>query len=196
MNILHLISSPKATNSTSFELSKTIIDQLLKKHPESAIQELKPGFFPHVDNEFLMAYSLPKEEQSEEQKSVLEISDNAIAQLNWAQIIVISLPVYNFGIPSALKAWIDQIARPGIAFTYDENGPTGLFTNKKVYLAISSGGVFSDGSSRFADHAESYLKTVLEFIGITDVTTYRAEGLSYASLMNSALDKAIKAVQL
>lgn len=196
MNILHVITSPKLTDSASLELSKTILGKLLDKYPDSTIEELKPGFMPHVDSDFLDAYYIPKEKQSEEQKNILKISDNALEQLNRADIIVIGLPMYNFGIPSSLKAWIDQIARPGIAFTYNENGPTGLISNKKVYLAISSGGVYSDGSSKFADHAESYLRTVLAFIGITDVSSYRAEGMAFPSLMDTALDKAIKAVQL
>lgn len=196
MNILHVISSPKQKASTSFQLSDTIVNQLLKKYPDSNVEELLPEYFPHASHEFIAAYGLPKDQQTVRQNEVLTHSDEAVEQLNRADVIVIGLPLYNFGIPSSLKAWIDQIVRPGIAFTYSEKGSVGLIENKKVYLAISSGGVYSNGLSRFNDHAESYLKTVLEFIGITDVSTYRAEGLAHPSLMDTALDKAINAVEL
>lgn len=196
MNILHIISSPKQKLSSSFKLSNTIVNQLLEKHPEATIEEMFPRVFPHADGDFIANYAIPKEQQSEEQKEILKLSDSALEQLHRADTIVIALPMYNFGIPSSLKAWIDQIVRPGISFAYDENGLRGLIPNKKVYLAISSGTVFSDGSSQFEDHAESYLKTVLRFIGITDVTVFRAEGMNHPAFMETALEKAIESVQI
>ncbi|KGO86766.1 hypothetical protein Q765_09060 [Flavobacterium rivuli WB 3.3-2 = DSM 21788] len=196
MNILHVISSPKQKASTSFQLSDAIVKQLLEKHPDGKVEELIPAGFPHASQEFIAAYDLPKHQQTARQNEVLTHSDKAIEQLQRADIIVIGLPLYNFGIPSSLKAWIDQIVRPGIAFTYSEEGIVGLIKNKKAYLALSSGGVYSDGLSHFSEHALNHLKTVLEFIGITDVSTYRAEGLAYPSLMDTALTKAISSIEI
>ena len=196
MNILHVISSPKKKASTSFQLSDAIVKQLLEKHPDGKVEELIPAGFPHASQEFIAAYDLPKDQQTARQNEVLIHSDKAIEQLHRADIIVIGLPLYNFGIPSSLKAWIDQIVRPGIAFTYSEEGIVGLIKNKKAYLALSSGGVYSDGLSHFSEYALNHLKTVLEFIGITDVSTYRAEGLAYPSLMDTALTKAISSIEI
>ncbi|RYY06683.1 MAG: FMN-dependent NADH-azoreductase, partial [Sphingobacteriaceae bacterium] len=106
-------------------------------------------------------------------------------------------PMYNFTIPSVLKAWIDHIARAGITFKYNADGSsTGLITGKKVYLAVSTGGVYSSGDAVSADFVTPYLKAVLAFMGLTDVTVIRAEGFAIPALQGDALEKGIDSIVL
>src|SRR5690606_13185688 len=119
--------------------------------------------------------------------------DEAIAALKAADIIVIGVPMYNFSIHSTLKAWIDHIMRAGVTFKYTEDGPVGLLGNKKVYLAIASGGVYSGDRKQF-DFTEPYLRAALGFIGITDITTYRVEGVAIPGIQEDAYSKAIEAI--
>ncbi|HEY8958316.1 FMN-dependent NADH-azoreductase, partial [Chitinophaga sp.] len=109
-------------------------------------------------------------------------------------IVVIAVPVYNFNIPSALKAWIDHVVRAGRTFSYGADGPKGLLKDKKIYLAIASGGVYSDGPLKAIDYTEPYLKTVFGFIGLHDVTTFRVEGVSSPELKETALQKGLESV--
>jgi FMN-dependent NADH-azoreductase len=109
---------------------------------------------------------------------------------------VIGAPLYNFGIHSALKAWIDHIARAGVTFKYDENGPEGLIKGKKVYLAVSSGAIYSTGPMQSFYFVVPYLKAVLGFIGLTDMTVFRVEGSSMPGMQDSALEKGISSIYL
>ena len=197
-HILHIISSIQPKESYSIQLGNAIIEKIQEKYPNSTVEEsnLVGLEIPHLNPESLRKLFTPKEYLNEEEKESIKFSDNLLQQLQMADIIVIGAPLYNFTIHSALKAWIDQIVRPGIAFTYSEEGIVGLIKNKKAYLALSSGGVYSDGLSHFSEYALNHLKTVLEFIGITDVSTYRAEGLAYPSLMDTALTKAISSIEI
>jgi FMN-dependent NADH-azoreductase len=111
-----------------------------------------------------------------------------------ADIIVIGVPLYNFGIPSTLKSWIDHIARSGITFSYGDGTPRGLVSNKKVYLAFAAGGVYSDGPMKSYDFAEPYLRQTLGFLGMTDITTFRVEGIGVPQLKDSAFPKAASTV--
>jgi FMN-dependent NADH-azoreductase len=104
--------------------------------------------------------------------------------------------MYNFGIPSTLKTWIDHVARAGKTFKYDGKTPEGLVKNKKVYLAISSGGVYSEGFMKAYDFTESYLRAVLGFMGMTDIKAFRVEGVKVPGMQEIALDKAIQAIEL
>ena len=103
--------------------------------------------------------------------------------------------MYNFGIPSTLKAWIDHIVRAGVTFRYSDGFPEGLIKNKKVYLAISSGGVYSEGPMKSYDFTEPYLRTALGFIGLTDITVFRVEGTFVPGVKETALPKAIDSVK-
>ena len=123
-------------------------------------------------------------------------SDEAIAELKDADIIVIGVPMYNFSLHSSLKAWIDHICRAGQTFSYSEKGPEGLIKNKKVYLAISTGGVYSEGFMKPYDFTEPYLRTLLGFLGMTDITAYRAEGLNMPDLKEHALEKAVESIEI
>jgi FMN-dependent NADH-azoreductase len=143
----------------------------------------------------LNSFFTPAEQRNPEQLAAISHSDAAIAEIKDADILVISVPMYNFGIHSTLKAWIDHIARAGVTFNYTANGPEGLITNKKAYLAIATGGIYSEGPYKGIDFTEPYLRTVLGFIGIKDVTVFRVEGLSSPDLKESAWDKALQIVE-
>ena len=127
---------------------------------------------PFVTEDWIAANVAPAEARTPEQESQLAVSDRLIAELKDADILVIGLPIYNFGPPAALKAWIDQVARARVTFRYSENGPVGLLEGKKAYLVVASGGTATDSA---VDFATPYLRHVLGFIGIEDVTLIPAD---------------------
>lgn len=191
--ILHIISSPRGEASVSIQLANAIVDKLREKDPAAAVQvkDLTNSPFPHLEEVHLNAFFTPVEHHTAENKAAISHSDEALKEIMDAEILVIGVPMYNFGIPSTLKSWIDHIARAGISFKYTENGPVGLITGKKVYLAVATGGVYSSGDAAAFDFAVPYLKAVLGFLGMTDVTAIRAEGLAVPALQATALDNAI-----
>ncbi|MDQ1098711.1 MULTISPECIES: FMN-dependent NADH-azoreductase [Chryseobacterium] len=195
-NILHISSSSRTHNSSSRILGNAIEEKLQNVYPEHKITtlDLLKNPFPHLGEEQVEAWFIPAESRTNEQNEAVKRSDDAIAQLQASDIIVISVPIYNFGIPSVLKAYIDHIARGGITFRYSENGFEGLVKNKKAYIAVASGSVFSEGDYQPYDFVVPYLKSVLGFIGITDISIVRAEGLSLPDLQDTALEKGIQSI--
>ncbi|MDT3403728.1 FMN-dependent NADH-azoreductase [Mucilaginibacter terrae] len=147
MKILHLISSPRGEASFSIKLGNAIVEKLQASNPGSTVKthNLANKPFPHLEEVHLNSFFTPVENHSPEQKAAIKHSDDAIAELQEADVIVIGAPLYNFNIHSTLKAWIDHIARAGKTFSYSEAGPEGLVKGKKVYVAISSGGVYTEG---------------------------------------------------
>lgn len=196
MKILHLISSPRGDASFSRKLGKDIVEKLQAANPDSTLQkhDLTKTPFPYLEEVHLNSFFTPVESHSPEMTEAIKHSDNAIAELKDADTIVIDVPMYNFGIPSTLKSWIDHIARAGQTFRYTEKGPEGLVKNKKVYLAISTGGVYSEGAMKAYDFTEPYVRTTLGFLGMTDVTAFRVEGTNFPELKDNALNKAIENV--
>ncbi|MDI9255848.1 FMN-dependent NADH-azoreductase [Flavobacterium sedimenticola] len=194
--ILHVMASPRGTASISRQLGDSITAQLAVSNPGSIITtvDLNVNPFPHLFEAQIDALRIPADRLTEAQKELTKRSDEAIAQVLEADTIVISLPLYNFGIPSPLKSWIDNIARAGYTFSYGADGPKGLVEGKKVYIALASGGVFSEGPFKEYDFAVPYLKTVLGFMGITDVEVIRAEGTAVSGLMEHALERAIERI--
>ncbi len=194
--ILHVVSSPRGEESISIKLGNSITAQLLEAYPGSSVttEDLNINPYPHIYDEQITALRSNSESHNEEQKELVKRSDKAIAELFDTDILVISLPLFNFGIPSTLKNWIDNVLRAGHTFSYTSEGPKGLVKDKKVYIAIASGAVYSDGPYQDYDFAIPYLKTVLAFIGITDVSVVRAEGLGISELAETALEKAIESI--
>lgn len=194
--ILNITSSAKGENSFSGKLSTAIVEKLQTKYPDISLQTLNLGKnpLPHLDEVHLAAFFTPENLQTDDDKEVIKISSEAIKETMEADIIVISVPLYNFGIPSTLKSWIDHIARAGITFTYTENGPEGLIKNKKVYLAIASGGIYSEGPMKPFDFTEVYLRAVLGFLGMTDITVFRVEGTVIPEIKDMAVTKALEIV--
>jgi len=148
-----------------------------------------------LDGLNLGAFYTPAESHTAEQQAAVQYSNEAIRDLLEADIIVIGVPMYNFGIPAVLKGWVDQVARAGATFSYADGSPKGLVINKKVYLSIASGAIFSDGPYKSYDFSEPYLRAVLGFLGMTDVTTFRVEGTAIPDFAEAALPKALASVE-
>jgi FMN-dependent NADH-azoreductase len=188
--ILYLKSSLQGEASYSSKLGNAIIEKIVAKYPGSSVDELDlvKINIPHLMPEVLGAMFAP------EPTAGAELSNQLVKQLFDADIIVIGAPLINFTIHSALKAWIDHITRAGITFGYGENGPIGKVTGKKVYIAMSSGGVYSEGPGVVNDFVAPYLKAFLGFLGMTDLTVFRAEGLKVPGVKETAMEKAIASI--
>jgi FMN-dependent NADH-azoreductase len=196
--ILHIISSPKGEASMSIKLGNTVIDKIKTEYPGSTVKvrDLTKNPFPHLEEATLAAFYTPAENHTPENKEAVKHSNEAIAEIMEADIIVIGAPLWNFGIPSVLKAWIDHIARAGHTFKYGEAGPEGLIKDKLVYIAMASGGIYSSGAMQGYDFATPYLKGVFGFLGVTDINVFRVEGSAYPGQAEIALQNGLESVVL
>jgi FMN-dependent NADH-azoreductase len=195
--ILQLNSSIMGEQSYSRKLGNAIIEKIQEKYPESTVEQLDlvESNIPHLTPETLQAMFTPLENQTEETKQKLHLSDQLVKQLFDADIIVIGAPLINRTIHSSLKAWIDHITRRGITFGYSKEGlPIGLVSGKKIYVAMSSGGIYTDEQGRANDFVAPYLQFFLGFLGMTDLTVFRAEGLHVPELKDMALEKGISSI--
>jgi FMN-dependent NADH-azoreductase len=196
-HILHLKSSLQGAASYSIKLGTAIVEKIHDKYPDNTIEEidLVEMGIPHITPHTLRTLFTPLEQLSETDKKANHLSDELVKQLLAADIIVIGAPLINFTIPTPLKAWIDHITRPSITFGYGADGrPTGLVHNKKVYIAMSSGGVYSEGPGLANDFVAPYLTAFLGFLGMTNVTIFRAEGLKVAGLKENAMEIAVNSI--
>jgi FMN-dependent NADH-azoreductase len=195
-NILHLISSMQGSESYSIKLGHAIIEKIQEKYPENTLEEvnLVESQIPHLTPAVLRTFFTPEDQLTEDDRKSIQLSNEFVKQLLAADIIVIGAPLYNFTIHSALKAWIDHITRAGITFGYGENGPVGKVNGKKIYVAMSSGGIFSEGPGKANDFVIPYLKSFLGFLGMTDLTAFRAEGLKVPGVKEIAMQKAIESI--
>ncbi|MCC9065445.1 FMN-dependent NADH-azoreductase [Flavobacterium piscisymbiosum] len=196
--ILHLISSIQGNESYSIKLGKTIVEKIQDKYPGSTVEELNlvDTEIPHLNPDTLRAFFIPEDQLTQKDQESIAFSNQVVKQLLAADIIVIGAPLYNFTIPSSLKSWIDHITRAGITFGYGENGPVGKVTGKKVYVAMTSGGIYSEGPGKANDFVVPYLKSFLGFLGMTDLTAFRAEGLKVPVVKENAMKKAIESIQI
>ena len=196
--ILSIISSINGAKSYSNRLADAVIARIQETYPDNTVQvrDLTKNTYPHLEESHLQAFFAPPE-MSGNFGEAMRHSDEAIGELNDADIIVMAVPMYNFGIPSVLKTWIDHTVRINKTFVYDEQGiPKGIFKNKKVYLAIASGGIYSDGPMKAFDFTESYLRSILGFIGLTDMTAFRVEGTAIPGVQDTALQKGIESISI
>jgi FMN-dependent NADH-azoreductase len=194
--ILHLISSPRGEESFSIKLGNAVISKIVEQYPGSSVNTINliESNVPHLDTAHLRSFFTPEEHLTADDQDAIRYSDQAISQLLAADIIVIGAPLYNFSIHSSLKAWIDHVARAGKTFSYSEKGPEGLVKNKKVYVAMSSGAVYSEGAYKPYDFVSSYLTAILGFLGMTDLTVFRAEGVNIPGIKEHALENAISSI--
>jgi len=198
MQILQIISSARGADSYSTHLSQSIIDKLLAAHPagQVVVRNLATDPLPYLEEAHLQAYFTPAEGRSPEQQEAVRHSDEAIAQIMAADVLVIGAPFYNFSVPASLKSWLDHLTRAGITFRYTPTGPEGLIKGKKVYVAIASGGIYSEGPMQAYDFAAPYLRWMLSFLGMTDITIARAEGLKLPEFQDTAVQKGVDSVMV
>lgn len=197
--ILHIISSPQGEASVTKKLGESIIEKIIAKYPDSKVYErnLSTDQFPHLNEKQIDSWFTPAKDHTTDQLETIKISEEAIAEMQEADIYVIGAPFYNFSIPSTLKAYLDHIARPGITFRYNDNGqPEGLLKNKKAYIAIASSGIYSKGDFQSFDFVSPYMKFILGFMGITDVSFIRAEGLRIEGIKDTAFEKGVESIAI
>lgn len=176
-NVLLVHSSLFGEKSESLGVARAFLSRY--PHGRTVERALPPGAIPHLDAATFTAMRTPPAELSESQKPLLALSDTLIGELEAADTIVLAVPMHNFSIPSTLKAWVDHIARAGRTFRYTEKGPEGLLTGKKVFIFVARGGVYSGASPAAAlNFQETYLRAVLGFIGLKDVSVVSVEGLA------------------
>ncbi|WP_114973746.1 FMN-dependent NADH-azoreductase [Rhodoferax ferrireducens] len=182
MKLLHIDSSIMGGNSVSRQLTQNAVEQWRANHPGTVVDylDLAQDTPSHLSAESL-GFRLPPQAESltDGQRRENAVSEALVSQFLAADVIVVGAPLYNFSVPSQLKAWIDRIAQAGRTFTYTDKGPKGLAGGKTVIVAITRGGFYSNSEAgRAMEHQESYLQTVFGFLGITDVRFVRAEGVA------------------
>lgn len=172
--ILRINSSIKPAGSVSKQLS----DEIIAKFADANVTVRDVTKIPAIDANWLGAVFTPAADRNADQNAIADLSDGLIDEIQSHDVLVIGVPVYNFNIASGLKNWIDQIARAGVTFQYTETGPQGLITGKRAILAFSSDGTAA-GSD--IDFAERYMRHILGFVGITDVTTVAAQQIAFGA---------------
>jgi FMN-dependent NADH-azoreductase len=195
--LLYVSSSILGENSKSRALSREFIETWKRRHPGTSVveRELVAETLPHVTGAVLGAALTPADKRSAEQADAAALADRLIEEVEAAEVILLAVPMYNFSVPSTFKAWIDHIVRAGRTFRYGPEGAVGLLQNKKVFVVASRGGVYSTGPCKSMDFHEPYLRGVLGFIGLKDVTFIHAEGLNISpETAAGALDGARAAI--
>ena len=196
MRLLHIDSSALGANSVSRQLTERVVTQWRAAHPGLVVEylDLAQDAPSHLSAESLGFRTGPDAlGQTEAQRRENAISEKLVSQFLAADVVVVGAPMYNFSIPSQLKAWIDRVAQVGRTFKYTETGPQGLAGGKTVIVASTRGGVYSTNPALAGlDHQESYLQTVFGFFGITDVQFVRAEGIAMGDAEKTrAIDAAV-----
>ncbi|MBM0107754.1 FMN-dependent NADH-azoreductase [Steroidobacter sp. S1-65] len=174
--LLQINASLAGAEGQSSRLAHRFVADWQAQHPGGHVimRDLASDPVPHLTAERFQAFLSPPEARTLEQSAAAEYSDALIAELKAADTIVFAVPMYNFSVPSTLRAYFDHIARAGVTFSYTASGPEGLLKGKKAYVFITRGGIYPDA----ADTQTPYLKQFLGFIGITDVTFVYAQGLA------------------
>ncbi|WP_017938843.1 FMN-dependent NADH-azoreductase [Zestomonas thermotolerans] len=175
--LLVIESSARQEGSVSRQLTEDFLAKWRATHPADSItiRDLAKSPVPHLDETLLGGWMKPAEQQSAAEQAALARSNELIQELLDADVLVLAAPMYNFAIPSTLKAWLDHVLRAGVTFKYTEAGPQGLLSGKRAYVLTARGGIYSGTA---LDHQEPYLRQALAFIGIHDVTFIHAEGLN------------------
>ncbi|CAN5182269.1 NAD(P)H-dependent oxidoreductase [soil metagenome] len=177
MNILQINSSARVDGSHSTRLANTLVERIQADHPDArlAVRDLARNPHPTLDEAALGALFTPADQRTPAQAARVAQDDALIAEIQAADVIVLGVPMYNFGISAQLKNWIDAIARAQVTFRYTAKGPEGLLKGKKVYVALTRGGLYRNTPN---DSQTPYLKTVFGFLGMSDVQFVFAEGLA------------------
>jgi FMN-dependent NADH-azoreductase len=199
--LLHIDSSPLYGTSVSRQLTHAFVDQWEAAHPDGTVidRDLNSTPIPPITAEWVGAAYTPEEARTPEQKNLLALSDTLLAEIEQADEYVFGVPMHNFGVPSVLKLWIDQIARAGKTFAYVNGAPKGLLTGKKATFIIATGGKY-DAQTQMAsfNFVEPYLRSVFAFLGVTDTTFLTAGGtaaLNHGQDRDAFLAPHLQAVQ-
>lgn len=188
--LLVIESSARQHDSVSRQLTERFLARWSAGHPDDRIcrRDLGVEPLPHLDASLLNAWTQPAVQHGAAERAALQRADGLINELLAADVLLLAAPMYNFAIPSTLKAWFDHVLRAGVTFRYSENGPEGLLQGKRAFVITARGGIYAGGSQ---DHQEPYLRQVLAFMGIHDVTFIHAEGLNLgAEFMAKGLETA------
>jgi len=188
--ILQVNASILSNEGQSTRLANEFVAALRKDAPEArlVLRDLARDPVPHLDADRFGAFIAKPEARTLKQDAFVAYSDGLIGELKQADVIVLGLPMYNFGVPSTLKAYFDHVARAGVTFNYTATGPVGLLTGKKAYVFAARGGMYA-GTPR--DTQTAYVRDFLAFLGITDIEFVYAEGLAISETSrNAALSKA------
>jgi FMN-dependent NADH-azoreductase len=180
-SLLLVTSSLFGEASQSRRIARELVEGFRRNDPGVRVVErdLTPEAMPHLTQATLAAVATPAETRTDAQRAAAAFADALIDEVESADTIVLAVPMYNFTVPSTLKAWLDHIARAGRTFRYTAAGPEGLLKGKKVYVVTGRGGVYSGESpARALDFQEPYLRAMLGFIGLTDVSFVHVEGLN------------------
>jgi FMN-dependent NADH-azoreductase len=190
MNILHISSSPRGNASYSNRVAANVVAEISARNQGAAVtqRDLAADPLPHIDDDFVAATRSAAGPQTGRQREQLAQSDALVDELLAADVVVIAAPMINFTIPSNLKTWIDYVARAGRTFSYSEKGPQGLVTDKQVILVVARGGVYAGNAA--LDFQVPYLKSVLGFLGMTDVEVIEVEGTAFGP---EVAEKAVEA---
>jgi len=177
MRILQINASARAEGGNSTRLANAITAYLKSHHPEAVVEvrDLARNPLPYLDEAGVTALFTPADQRTPEQIARIALDEAMIARVKAADVLVLGVPMYNFGVSVQLKSFIDSIARAGVTFRYTEAGPEGLIKGKRVYVACARGGVYRDTP---ADSQTPYLRQVLGFLGMTDVEFIYAEGMN------------------
>ena len=175
-NVLLLTSSPRGDASYTAQVATELAHKI--SGATVTVRELWREMVPPLDPGFVHAAYTPADNRTAEQREALALSDTLIAELKATDVLIIASGMINFGVPSTLKSWIDNVTRRGMTFRYGEAGPEGLVTGKKTVLVLATGGVYSQGPMAAMDHQEPYLRSVLSFLGMSDIETILIEGVS------------------
>ena len=189
--ILLITSSPRL-ESHSTKVARSLAERLASRAPNATVtvRDLTREPLPHIDDSFTTGLGAPADKLTPKQKDAIDLSDKLLKELFASDTIVIAAGMINFGIPSSLKAYIDYISRPGVAFKYTDKGPEGLIKSKKVYLVLARGGVYSEGPMKPFNFQDPYLHAALALLGITDIELIAIEGVAFGP---DAADRAVSA---
>lgn len=182
MHILHIDSSVLSANSVSRQLTAQVVDNLHASPVHITYRDVSANPIAHLSSEILASRFTPANEWSVLQTQESTLTEVLLSEVFSADLFVIGAPMYNFSVPTQLKSWIDRILVAGRTFKYTDQGPVGLLENKKAIVVSSRGGFYSTSDAgRMADFQEDYLRTILGFIGIVDITIIRAEGVNVSA---------------
>lgn len=176
--LLHLDSSGQSENSVSRKLTAHYVKIWKEANPNGRViyRDLVKSDIGFLTNEHIVAFNSPQDSLNAAQKKLVELPDKLMEELQEADVILFGTPMYNFSVPAVLKGWIDMIVRPGLTYSFAGGTPQGLLKNKRAVVVTTSGGDYSQAPMQQYDFVEPWLRTILGFIGITDVSVVRSFG--------------------